>query len=215
LSLAAFHLHPRYACRMTSIIIHDCHVGSTSKRLLELAGTFVVRSNQLVISDIVDDDHIDNVRSGNWHAFVERVPTETSGDRIAALVVIHERVIGNPIAVESVEIPWQHSGLVKTVDSGSVSIFDADQFVYADADQPELDVFRDWWSNATEENGVGVGNGGVVSNAGLGDGGYRVDVARGPSGWVIAVQIDFASDTTNQWAAQFAEDVARRRAAST
>jgi hypothetical protein len=199
---------------MTSLSLHNLtHTPHTTRRL-DHVGSFYSRSNEIVFSDIASTISLLNARSGSWHVYVERVFAESYAP-IISLVLLNHRIVGDPIAVNSVTIPWTDSGLVKEVTIGSIAVFDETCFVHADADERERKAFEDGWMYALDQKGernrVKVVKGGVFCKTGIGDGRYRVDVGVGVGGMAWAIQIDFTSYTGDYFAERFAKGAADRR----
>lgn len=196
---------------VTHLISHDLYPTSRTTRRLDHVGTFTARSYQLVLSDTLDEKRIGSARTGAWHVFVERVIAEPYSP-ISSLILLNHRLIGDPITVNSIALPWTNSGITKTVDIGVISVIDEESFEHVEvANEAEREAHRIAWKTALGSDRVKVMNVGVVCKAGIGDGAYRVDTVVGEGGWVVGVQIDFASDTQDEWGKKFAKDVAERR----
>ncbi len=196
------------------LISHDIYPTSRTTRQLDHVGSFVARSYELIMSSQVDDWSVGRVtkaRTGSWHVFVERVIAEPYSP-ISSLVIISHRLIGDPISVNSITMPWDYSSITISVENGSIGVFDEEQFVHADVDDKHRRrAFRTSWEAALAKERVKVMDGGVVCKTGIGDGAYRVDVVVGEGGWVVGLQVDFASDTSDEWGKKFAKEVAERR----
>lgn len=190
------------------LVSHDLYSAIRTTRRLVHVSSLVTHSYRLVISDKLDNEHIKNARTGTWHVLVERVIDEAYSP-IAALILLNHRLIGDPIAVNSIKLPWTDSGITKTVDIGSIAIFDEEHFEHA-----PIEAFHLAWDAALAKERVKVMDVGVVCKTGIGDGAYRVDTVVGEGGWVVGIQIDFASDTSDEWGKQFTKQVAERRGAS-
>jgi hypothetical protein len=201
---------------MTSLSLHNVTATPPTTRRLDHVGSFYSRSCEIVLSDIASTISILNARSGSWHVYVERVIAEPYSP-IASLVLLNHRIVGDPLAVNSIAIPWADSGLVKEVTIGSIAVFDETMFVRPDADERERKAFEDGWKYVLASDGerkrVKLVKGGVFCKTGIGDGRYRVDVGVGVGGMVSAIQIDFTTYTGDEFATRFAKDVAELRSA--
>jgi len=123
-----------------------------------------------------------NVLSGNYVPFVRRLLLEDWGDRIGALVCVHESFVDD-------ELTWEERGAIG-VDSGQAGIFSLETYQNDEAvvgltpydfkgGHPDMEEF--WYRvccNMTiGEQAWGTYDKGVVSSSGLGDGCYDVYVA--------------------------------------
>ena len=138
---------------------------------------------------------LDNVLSGKYVTFVRHLLLEDWGNRVGALVCVHESFFGN-------ELTWEEEGAIG-VDSGQAGIFSLDTYQKDEAvvgltpydfkgGHPDMEEF--WYRvccNMTiGERAWGTYDKGVVSSSGIGDGCYDVYVAK-HEGKVVGIHIDF------------------------
>ena len=199
---------------MTLLSLQDLSAATPTTRRLDHVGSFYSRSNRIIISDLDTNEYVNSTNSGSWRVYVERVITEPYSPS-ASLVLISQRLIGDPSVSKSIAPTWRQSSF-KQVVIGSVAVFDEAMFVHANADERERKAFEDGWKYALASDGEGkrvkLVKGGVFCKTGIGDGRYRVDVGV-EGGMVNAIQIDFASYTGDEFAARFAKDAAELRGA--
>jgi hypothetical protein len=138
---------------------------------------------------------LDNVLSGNYVPVVRHLSLEDWGNRIGALVCVHESFFGNELTW------WEHDAI--GVDSGQAGVFSMDTYQNDEkvkgltpydfkGGAPDIEDF--WYRvccNMTiGEPGWGTYDQGVVSSSGLGDGCYDVYVAK-HKGMIVGIHIDF------------------------
>ena len=136
-----------------------------------------------------------NVLSGNYVPFVRSLLLEDWGNRIGALVCVHESFVGD-------ELTWEQMGAIG-VDSGQAGIFSLETYQKDEAvvgltpydfkgGHPDMEEF--WYRvccNMTiGERAWGTYDKGVVSSSGLGDGFYDVYVAKHGEK-IVGIHIDF------------------------
>lgn len=170
------------------------------KQLRIHLGVFESHSGQLVVSDPCYElgnwgqGVLENVTTGKWNAYVEKIDGGEWGERCAVVIALHESLR------EEDEAAWEACDFVVAVDSGQAGIFE--RTVYRNDDsvvgETTFDPDDKWYSSCCDltltDLGAGVINGGVVSSSGFGDGGYVAFVARNSEGKVVGVQIVFITD---------------------
>lgn len=155
-------------------------------------GTFNITSNALRISDPCYEPNssggvtINNVVNGSWLAYYK-----SNADTITHLIAIHN--------LYRFEASVDHFYAFATigVDSGQAGIFDN---LFYETNQggeyDELDTFYGKCCQATLNDAIGIiDSNGVVSCSGYGDGQYDVYIMTNDNHQVIAIMIEFISET--------------------
>lgn len=143
-------------------------------------GTFQVTSGRIEVSDPCyegGDGHSFPARNGTWIAEIEMKDEGSWGMRVARLFARHESVGTRPV---------NPSGYAN-VDSGQMSVSDGGQFHLLPGELYD-DVCRRTRPAAIIEDFA------VVSNSGIGDGGYEVLISVDCQGKLNAVEIVFLPD---------------------
>ncbi len=176
-------------------------------RLLVPVGTFHILSPRLVISDPYDFDRhvLERAVVGEWHAYVERIPTKDWGVRNVTLVAAHACVFG-----EELDAHWHQTGFKVGNGTGIIGIWGERGFVPHEPDP--LGVFVPAFHAACAvrvndaELRAGVMDGGVVAASGIGDGNYMVEKVESIDGDTVAVLVDFTSDQNDPLGIKFASE---------
>ena len=181
-------------------------------------GTFTVNSDTLIVSDpcysLTGEGQtiIKDVKQGLWRAYVNRALVGRDSfhsTRNWAVFAVHEGYY----TVAAV-LPWEEGAVADiAVDSGQAGIFDIN--VYNNDDtvsyEPKFgehnrEYLPKWYSACSELTlnspyRAGVVVGGVVSAAGFGDGGYRVDTVSeyNESSKIVAVRVVFIEEVGRKW----------------
>lgn len=167
--------------------------------MLMHVGTFESHSGKFVVSDPCFDLEswgqgvLDEVATGKWNGYVEKIDVEEWGERCSVVYAIHESI---PVHEE---VSWEECEFVVGVDSGQAGIFD--HFIYRNQEsvvgETSFDPDDKWYSYCCDmtlsERGAGVINGGVVSSSGFGDGGYEAFIVR-KTDKIAAVKIVFITE---------------------
>lgn len=140
--------------------------------------SFKVSSGKIIIGDpCYDHPELKAMaRNGHWIAVVRRSDEGVWGQRVASVLVHHEKF--DPIG-KAYKERVEYIG----VDSGQAGVFDISSYM------PNHDVFYDDCCNAVN-SGSGFVSGGFVTTSGYGDGGYPAKVYR-HQGRAEAVEIVF------------------------
>jgi hypothetical protein len=161
-------------------------------------GSFEIESGKAFVSDPCYDldtwcaKVVENVKNGTWLAQIETM--KTWGERVSKLTCFHESVrVPEYLAFAMIDADIG-------VDSGQAGIFDVNHF------KRDLDVIglpreyketireeEPWYSyccDRTLSKMADVIPFGVVSSSGLGDGSYRLEVAK-KSDEVVGMQVTF------------------------
>lgn len=164
-------------------------------------GDFQIESRKVFVSDPCYDldtwctKIVENVKNGTWLAKIEMM--QTWGERVSKLICYHQS-IGYPDS-----LPFKEVECDIGVDSGQAGIFDLEHFK---KDSDVKDLPRDykekicesepWYSyccDRTLSKMAGVIPFGVVSSSGMGDGSYRLEVAKN-EGEVVGMQVTFLEE---------------------
>ena len=161
---------------------------SPNKRVVEV-GKFDVPSGAIIVSDpCYDANEPIKAMTGKWVGMVARRTEDWWGsrklhERTCMLVAFHESMRGKEKAFISGRIPSgvQNKTLgFRGVDSGQMSVFDSDSY---------SESLYDECCEKSQTGGI-VAESGVVSDTGMGDGGYRMNVWE-KDGKAVAVTVKF------------------------
>ncbi len=153
---------------------------------------------------------VDNVLPGYYEPHVKKTDLGDWGNRIGALLAIHEDYIGKE---DELNLTWvDHAGEVG-VDSGQAGIFSRESYrndsitdriglgegdISFFKDFPNDEEGQKWYTHmASRTLGVshwGMYDEGVVSSSGIGDGGYDLYVLTTEDGVVVGFCIDYLID---------------------
>jgi hypothetical protein len=153
---------------------------------------------------------VDNVLPGYYEPHVKKTDLGDWGNRIGALLAIHEDYIGKE---DELNLTWvDHAGEVG-VDSGQAGIFSRESYrndsitdriglgegdISFFKDFPNDEEGQKWYTHISSRTlGVshwGMYDEGVVSSSGVGDGGYDLYVLTTEDGVVVGFCIDYLID---------------------
>jgi hypothetical protein len=143
-------------------------------------GTFEVRSGRIEVSDPCysgGDGHRIQALNGTWIGEIEMSDEGSWGNRVAKLRAHREGILTPPFSFIG----------VAAVDSGQMSISDADKFHLLPGE------LYDTVCGKTSPAGI-IEDFAVASSSGYGDGGYDIGVAKDSEGRVVAVEVVFIPD---------------------
>ena len=140
---------------------------------------------------------INNVKPGNFMAFVKKVDIDGWGTRCSCLYVIHEKHLNRTLR-------WIEHGSSLGVDSGSLGVFDLKGYRNNNVPIPPGKGERifgaklgdeDYWyemmcTRTLSEEQWGTYDTGVVTSSGVGDGSYNLGLAE-YRGQVVGFLVDF------------------------
>ncbi len=172
--------------------------------LIELSN-FENKSGEFIISDpcykLGDKGQIrlENVETGIWDGYVEKIEHKLFGNRVAILFCINRKFIKSSNEFE--KFNWQMHDSKIYVDSGQAGIFEAIHY----QDESIIDVepifecnHSKWYRTCCDKTMSDIRAGilpyGIVSSSGLGDGNYSVSFVRNSLGKIVAIKIDFVDD---------------------
>lgn len=158
-------------------------------------GSFEVHSGKMMVSDPCYSPGtwcqgvLENVENGKWNAlFVKTDDTGGWGERVAELFVFHDSVKPFNDIMEDYFCAWEETDIDVGVDSGMAGFYDLPEFKGAEED---LDWYDDICSMHPNEKDAKIINGGVVSNSGYGDGGYRCYISKNKNEKIDMAKIVF------------------------
>lgn len=137
---------------------------------------------------------IENVLNGEWRGSASISDEGVWGERVSSLYAIHSDYYCETLN-------WKKLDMSAGVDSGQFGFFDLQYFLdHEDEREYGVEGFYkdccDQTYSETDRNqraGV-VGNAGVVSSSGFGDGSYDVFAATNEDGVVVALRVDYITD---------------------
>ena len=154
-------------------------------------GTFRVKCGTVTVSDPCygpgsDAAGVVPAKSGVWHAYVEIYKDASWGPRPSELIAVHDTELGN----KPDELDWELLPYDFCVDSGKLGFFDTSEYVVQKTEND--DEFYDDMVGENISNHT-VGNFGVVSMSGYGDGSYEgFQIIK--NGEAVALKVVFLSD---------------------
>ncbi len=158
-------------------------------------GTFEVTSGKVLACDPcydrseMDNPELDGLLPGRYIADIRIKNTGIMGERVFWLRICHENYLSSAIIEQG--LPFT----TVPVDSGQAGFFD-DEFYPTGESTGDYDDVNTFYGKAceltlSEDQGGIIGNFGVVSSSGYGDGVYGVYVGRNQSGYIVAAVIDY------------------------
>ena len=175
----------------------------TENNTVHSLGTLEITSGKILVSDpcyLDDSQHmfnfVEGCKKGTWEAEAEVSDEGEWGKRVATLSAHCEH--------ELAYTAWDEVG-VAGVDSGQMSIMDADRLTSWEGDEREHGWDPDKYAGSFGYQGAceitlrGM-RGDIlagcmaVSSSGYGDGAYPVSVSRNRDGEIVAVKVDFIWD---------------------
>ena len=166
-----------------------------------LVGNFNISSSKTVISDpcysrTLDSGitYLDKVKNGLWHGVVkilDKKQTQGWGERNTELLVVHH----DSLFIKSPK--WSKHKTKIGVDSGQVGIFCNSLYPHTEIDSEDCNSETSFYGQCckatlkTKHSCDIVGNKGIVSSSGFGDGEYKLFVSKNNNEEIIAIKIVF------------------------
>lgn len=163
-------------------------------------GVFRNESGKFIVSDPCYklgawcQGELNDVLTGQWFSYVEKVDTGDCGIRCSSLHAYHESI------KDLAEPNWETCNFHVGVDSGQAGIFDVSVYQNDESVIGDTEFMTDekWYSSCCDRTltklGAGVINGGVVSSTGYGEGVYYACISKNNDGMINAVKIVFITE---------------------
>lgn len=174
-----------------------------SKEVLQKLGVFNIESGEVIISDPCYDldtwcmAKVENVKNGEWTAYILQSDEGDWGIRNSVLTAFHQDYSKTKGKY------WSRVPASIGVDSGQAGIFDAANFknddIVTSTPKFSYSVEEDgdlWYAMCCDETlytelNAGVITNGAVSSSGYGDGSYDAFTVKDKDGKIIGIKIEF------------------------